>query len=810
MKNITSAKVSIGFVSTLLVLVANAVVAYHSINSISENNRSATSSERILTLLEKMISTLTNVEIGQREYILTDNPQYLAARRIDIAQLREQSKSLVKLKSDLARSGSSAALVRSPQPIELEQKFDRHLNELAATIEARQSRVLTPARQVVLSQQAQKTIDLLRQVTTDLDRSERIALENLQAQSKRSLVDTRIAFAISGLLDLILLAILYGLVRWDLINKERAEATLRDYVAEFEELYHSAPCGYHSLDANGRFLRINRTELQMLGYEEAEIVGQKRFVDLLAPESIQTFNDNFSVVKTRGWIRDIEFQMVRKDGQIVPISATVVAIRDENGQYLSSRSTVIDISDRVRLRKQARLSAEISQKIRQSLQLEEILRTAVEEVQKLLAVDRVLVFRFDPEGSGTVVQEQVNQDYPAVFGSKIADPCFVGEASQNENRNYYIRYAQGQIYTVADITQAGYADCYVEFLQQFAVKASSIVPIYLRDELWGLLIVHHCQSPRQWHPRELEIMVQIANQIGIALAQAQLLEREQIQRQELVRSNAELEQFAHITSHDLQEPLRMIISYLQLLSRRYQGKLDADADEFIGYAVDGATRMQALIQALLGYARLSSRKQPFEVVNCNIVLQDAIANLYVAIKESKATISADPLPMVWGDATQLTQVFQNLIANAIKFRSAAPPKIEIRVEPVDAFGASFPAEASSVITEDPAAMSSAWCFKIADNGIGIEAQYLDRIFIIFQRLHTRVTYPGTGMGLAICKKIVERHGGTIWVESTPDRSNSGSEPPATTPQDGYGSRFYFIIPAVGSITPQHAHKQPPH
>ena len=800
MKNIASTKVSIGFVSTLIVLIANAVVAYNSINSIADNNRSANASERILTMLEKMISTLTNVEIGQREYLLTENPQYLAARRIDIAQLREQVKSLVKLKSDSVRPDAGDSLVKSPQLSKLEQTFDRHLNELATTIAARQSRVLTPARQLVLTQKGQQTIERIRKMTTDLDRSERIALDNLQVKSRRSLIETRIAFGISGILDLLLLAILYGLVKWDLVDKERAESTLRDYVAEFEELYHSAPCGYHSLDASGRFIRINRTELQMLGYEEAEIVGQKRFVDLLTPESIQTFNDNISVVKKRGWIRDIEFQIIRKDGQIVPISATVIAICDADGNYLSSRATIIDISNRVRLRKQTLLSAEISQKIRQSLQLEEILQTAVEEIQKLLAVDRVLIFRFDPDGSGTVIQEQVNADYPAVIGSKIIDPCF--------DRSYYARYAQGRIYTVADITEAGFVDCYVEFLQQFAVKASSIVPIYLRDELWGLLIVHHCQSPRQWHSRELEIMVQIANQIGIALAQAQLLEREQLQRQELIRSNAELEQFAHITSHDLQEPLRMIISYLQLLSRRYEGKLDADADEFIGYAVDGATRMQALIQALLSYARLSSRKQPFEAVDCNIVAQDAIANLYVAIKESGAKISVAPLPIVWGDATQLTQLFQNLIANAIKFRREIPPQIEIRVKPVDALSAAVPADTSSLIA-DELAMPSAWCFAIADNGIGIEPQYVDRIFTIFQRLHTQATYPGTGMGLAICKKIVERHCGTIWVESIPDRSNLEPQH-SNIQQDCYGSVFYFIIPAVGSITPQHDHKQPRH
>ena len=482
MKNIASAKVSIGFISTLVVLILNAAVAYQSISTISANNRSATNSAQVLAILEKMLSTLKDLETGQREYLLTNNSEYLGARRIDIAQLRTQLKSLVQLQASTATAA---------QELSWEQQLSRPIDDLTATIAARQAQILSPARQVVLTEQGQKSIDRLREITTDLDRSERHMLDRLQAESRRSLTDTNIAFGISGLVDLLLLGILYGLVNWDLTNKQRAESILRDYVGEFEELYHSAPCGYHSLDSNGKFLRINRTELEMLGYAEAEIIGKKRFVDLLTPESIQTFEENFAIVKQRGWIRDIEFQTIHKDGRIVPVSATVVAIRDEWGNYQSSRSTLIDISDRVRLRQQTKLSAEISQKIRQSLQLEKILQTAVEEVQKLLAVDRVLIFRFDADGAGIVLQEQVSADYPAVIGSKIIDPCF--------DRNYYTRYAQGRIHTVADITQAGYAPCYVEFLQQFAVKASSIVPIYLRDQLWGLLVVHHCQSPRQWH-----------------------------------------------------------------------------------------------------------------------------------------------------------------------------------------------------------------------------------------------------------------------------------------------------------------------
>ncbi len=638
------------------------------------------------------------------------------------------------------------------------------------------------------------------------DRAKLAEYDQLQVDSIQSLEDTKNAIIFSGLLDFLFLVFLYGLVNWDLTKKQQVESTLLSSVAEFEELYHSAPCGYHSVDLAGKIIKINRTELQMLGYLEAEVIG-KNITDLIAPESIKPMQQNCLALKALGSIHDIEFQMVRKDGRIVPVNATVVSVNDANGNYLGSRATVIDISDRLKSRKQAKLSREIAQKIRQSLQLDEILQTAVAEIQKLLEVDRVLIFRFERDGSGKVVQEKVLAGYPVVMGSKIIDPCF--------DLSYHDRYSQGRIYNIADITQAGFAPCYVEFLQHFDVKASVIVPIQLQDRLWGLLIVHHCQSPRIWQLQEVAAMSQISTQIGIALAQAQLLEQEQLQRQELARSNAELEQFAHIASHDLQEPLRMVISYLQLLERRYRGKLDRDADEFIDYAIDGAVRMQTLIQALLSYARVSSRKQPFKAVNCERVFQDAISNLYVAIRESGAIISHDPLPVVWGDATQLTQVFQNLIGNALKFRQAAAPKIHVSVQPISISNDPphpTPATqltidlnlASTTETNEP---PTAWCFAIADNGIGIEPQYLDRIFAIFQRLHTRVTYPGTGIGLAICKKIVERHGGTIWVESTPIESDSMLSP-SPVAQSPDGSVFYFTIPATGSTFTQYANKQP--
>lgn len=224
---------------------------------------------------------------------------------------------------------------------------------------------------------------------------------------------------------------------------------------------------------------------------------------------------------------------------------------------------------------------------------------------------------------------------------------------------------------------------------------------------------------------------------------------------ELGRSNADLQQFAYVASHDLQEPLRMVSSYTQLIARRYKGKLDADADEFIAFAVDGANRMQRLILDLLAYSRVNTAGRQFEPTAMETVLKAALNNLTNAVKESQAIITHDPLPAVMGDDKQLAQLFQNLLSNAVKFGGAQPPRIHISAKQTD----------------------GEWLFSVRDHGIGLDPQYADRIFVIFQRLHTREEYPGTGIGLAICKKIVERHGGRMWVES----------------ELGKGATFYFTL-----------------
>lgn len=282
-------------------------------------------------------------------------------------------------------------------------------------------------------------------------------------------------------------------------------------------------------------------------------------------------------------------------------------------------------------------------------------------------------------------------------------------------------------------------------------------PICLAHEVFGIVEVF---SREIEHPDQtlLEVLGALGSQIG------QFIERERAEEQlrqtsaNLERSNTDLQQFAYVASHDLSEPLRMVISYLQLLRDRSKESLDPESREFMAFAIDGAARMQALIKDLLAYSRVDLHGRTFDRVDCEKAFTAAIANLKVAIEESKAQVAQDSLPVVQGDAVQLTQIFQNLIGNAIKFHGTNPPRIHVSAQAKD----------------------DNWLFSVRDNGIGIDPRDFERIFVIFQRLHTRQEYPGTGMGLAICKRIIERHGGRMWVES----------------EAGKGSTFFFTLPRI--------------
>jgi PAS domain S-box-containing protein len=292
--------------------------------------------------------------------------------------------------------------------------------------------------------------------------------------------------------------------------------------------------------------------------------------------------------------------------------------------------------------------------------------------------------------------------------------------------------------------------------RECGLHAGFAIPVLAGRRVVAVIVFYHTDS-RAKDAALVDLVAAVAAQLG-TLVQRKQAEDELLRHSaELARSNAELEQFAYVASHDLQEPLRMVASYTQLLERRYRDRLDEDAREFIGFAVEGTKRMQQLLRELLDFSRVRTRGEVFEPVDLDHVLRDVLQGLVLRIEECDARITWDPLPRLCVDAVQIRQVLHHLVGNAIKFRRDEQPQIHLSVRRAN----------------------SEWVFSCRDNGIGIEGEFFDRIFIIFQRLHSRAEFPGNGSGLSICKKIIERHGGRIWLESTP----------------GKGSTFYFSLPA---------------
>jgi PAS domain S-box-containing protein len=504
----------------------------------------------------------------------------------------------------------------------------------------------------------------------------------------------------------------FGIQR-DISDRKQAEAELKQVSAA---LSHAVE-GISRLDLQGRYQMVNQAYAGMVGYQPDEMIGMA-WQRTVHPSDLDNMIAAYQQMLNTGKV-EIEARGIRKDGSLFHKQLTMVTTYDQQQHLAGHYCFMKDISERVQYeinRKQT--EAQLRQR-------EEFLRSIYDGAEQAIFVVEVTAeaeFRY-------LDFNRVSERYAGVTNQsiqgKIPEEAFGTEVGSAIRQHY------------ARCLQAATSITYEEKLD-FAAQT-----------IWTLTTL----SPLQDEQGRIYRLVGTATDISDRKhKETELL----YQKQELARSNDELQQFAYVASHDLQEPLRMITSYLELLERRYQGQLDARADQFIGYAVDGAKRMQTLIHDLLSYSRVGTLNRPWVLVDCEAMVTRVLTNLQVAIAESRAAITHDPLPQVNADPTQLAQVFQNLISNAIKFCGASSPQVHIGCEHTP----------------------NQWLFSVRDYGIGIESEYIDRIFLIFQRLHTRSEYPGTGIGLAICKKIVERHGGQIWVESEPSR----------------GSTFYFTLP----------------
>lgn len=447
-----------------------------------------------------------------------------------------------------------------------------------------------------------------------------------------------------------------------------------------------------------------------------------------------------------------EYRFLRRDGSYAYILNRGYVVHDNTGKAVRMIGAMMDISDRFEAQEElskqnmrSQLLSHVTLKIRESLQIDDILQTSVTEVQKLLGADRVVIFQIWSDGSGTIVKEAVVPNLHTIFGWNIIDPCF--------NENYIEKYRYGRIGSINDIDQANIAPCYYQMLKSFGAKANLVVPILFKNQLWGLLIAHQSAHPRNWTTWETELLRQVADQIGIAVAQAQLLEQETRQSQELARSNDELQQFAFIASHDLQEPLRKIKTFGDRLKVTCADAFTPQGRDYLERMQNAAQRMQSLIEDLLTLSRVTTKAQPFVSVNLAQVTQEVLSDLEITIQQTEAQVQVGELATITADPPQMRQLLQNLIGNALKFhRPQEPPFVKIYSEISRVAGG---LEHCQIIVED--------------RGIGFDEKYLSRIFNIFQRLHGRSEYEGTGIGLAICRKIAERHHGSITATSFPNQ-----------------------------------------
>ncbi|MFM9266256.1 PAS domain S-box protein [Tychonema sp. BBK16] len=494
----------------------------------------------------------------------------------------------------------------------------------------------------------------------------------------------------------------------DIRDRKQAEKELR----ELNTAMQNAVEGISRLDIEGRYLNMNRAYAHKCGYEPEEMIGME-WPMTVHPDDVEMLIFAYQEMLQVGKV-EAEARGVRKNGSFFYKQITMITAFDEKGIFNGHHCFMKDITDR-KLTETALQESE--SKYRQIVELAEEGIWVIDSNARTTYVNRAIA-------------RMLGYSELEMFGRSLFD--FMDAEEKQKALDNVERRKQG-----------------MGEKHEFKFKTKD------GKDIWTYLST----SP---------VLDERGNMVSCCALVYNITDRKESEQQmlqlteDLKRSNEELEQFAYVASHDLQEPLRCVTSYTQLLAQRYQGNLDAKADKYINYIVDGSTRMQQLINDLLAYSRLGTRAQKFEMADCYAAVEQSLCNLQIAIAEKKAVITCDSMPTVMADELQLVQLFQNLIGNAIKFCCQDVPTIHI-----------------SAIIQD-----NEWLFSVRDNGIGIDSEYADRIFIIFQRLHSRREYLGTGIGLAICKRIVERHSGRIWVES----------------QSGQGATFYFTIPIINSCS----------
>ena len=690
----------ISFCAALIILACISTVSYRSLREFVENAGWVEHTQNVMRETEAVLSDLKDVDSGVRGYLISGEKRFLAPYVDGLASLPVHMHRLKELTVD---NDDQQKQIR-----DLGKLVNQRLQQAALFLKMAGSKhllVSEPARIHIIASKV--TMDEIRNVVRDMRAREEKLLVQREADSKRS-SNMAAAIIVAGTLtSFTMLVIAFAFLRKEIKQRARTEQTAQASAAETESLYNEAPCGYHSVDKNGTFVRINDTELAWLGYRREEVVGKLKFIDLVAPECVRTVLENFPRLVQGGKTTDLEYKMVRKDGSTFPVVVNAVPLLDADGNYVMSRTTMFDISALQSTRS----------KLQEALSFVDAI---VENIPSLIFVKEAQTLRFvrinraEEELIGMPREALIGKTDHELFPKEQAD-LFIAKDREVLAKEGIVEVAEEKL-TTANGTL-------ILRTRKIGLRDSAGRPQYLL----GI-------SDDITEAKRTEEAIRTLN--------ASL----QIRANQLEAANKELESFSYSVSHDLRAPLRAIDGFTKIFDEDYGDQIDDEGRRLLKIIRENSQRMGLLIDDLLAFSRLGRQPLSTEQTDMKSLAIEALRQVHAAGLGKNASTVINYLPAANVDPPLLKQVWINLLSNALKYSSTREsPQIEV-----------------GFLTTQNA-------YFVKDNGVGFDMRYYDKLFGVFQRLHRIDEFSGTGVGLAIVHRLITRHGGRVWAEAELDR-----------------------------------------
>lgn len=697
----------------MLLVAVSAFAAYQNTRRFLESGDRVTHTFEVLDGLENVRAAVVDAEAEQRGYLISGDPRYLEQFHETVASLPASLERLDELTHD---NPNQQARIERLEPLVYER-----IARLEHGLDLYDTGGFAAAQAFINTGAGLDTMTEVRALIAEMVAEENVLLRRRTAEEESSTNNTTATFGFLTVLTAAALVFCAFIIRRDIASRQRAQAALQTYSDELQDLYDNAPCGYHSLDATGVFVRINQTELDWLGYTASEVIGKMKFSDLLTDASLEVFHANFLLIKERGWVNDLEYELKRKDGStfLVLLSATI--LRDAEGNYLSSRATLWDITERKR----------IEAKLHES---EKRFSVAFQASPAAISISTL------PDGRWMEINEALTK--------------MTGYTSEEMLNHTSLELGLIDTTSRAKILEAIRTQGFVRDVEiQICTKTNDIVDVLVSIEQIEL----HGQACA------LTILYDITKLKQAEREVRRLNDDLERRADALEAANKELESFSYTISHDLRAPLRAIDGFARILVDEHAANLPAAGQRYVQRMRTNAQKMGMLIDDLLAFSRLSRQALQKRPVSMTEIVQTALEQLRNEREGRTIDITIADLPPSQGDPALLLQVYVNLISNSIKYTSK---RDDARIE------VGSRQENGETV------------YFVADNGAGFDMQYSDKLFGVFNRLHRDEEYKGTGVGLAIVARIVQRHGGRVWADAQVDQ----------------GATFFFTLNGAESET----------